>query len=62
MKVNVPKPQPDPALTALEQKSNENDLTSIQKDVSQQTDVLSRLFGSSAATAGSGLKAPILGL
>lgn len=60
MKVSTPKP--DKTLTALEESSNEKDLASIQKSVTADTDTLSRLFGSSAATAGSGLRAPILGL
>ncbi len=62
MQVDVPEPKTDPLLTAQEQASQNSALTSAQKSVTSQTNSLARLFGSSAVTAGSGMKAPILGL
>jgi hypothetical protein len=45
----------------MEARSEQNDLAAIQKTVTQNTDDLTRLYGSAAAMAGTSMKAPILG-
>lgn len=59
--MKAPKIQPDPALAAMEERSQQTDLASIQKTGTENTDDLARLYGSAAAMAGTSMKAPILG-